>query len=48
LTVNALHKIAAAACLTAFASALVLPASGTAQDLSNPKSDFAKDIPAQG
>ncbi|MEL6487587.1 MAG: thioredoxin domain-containing protein [Pseudomonadota bacterium] len=45
---NALHKIAAAACLTAFASALVLPASGTAQDLSNPKSDFAKDIPAQG
>ncbi|MEM6858387.1 MAG: thioredoxin domain-containing protein [Pseudomonadota bacterium] len=37
-----------AASSVAFASATALPASASAQGLSNPESDFAKDIPAQG
>ncbi|MEO0590156.1 MAG: thioredoxin domain-containing protein [Pseudomonadota bacterium] len=45
---TALRTLAAAASLAAFASTVVLTAPSAAQDLSNPKSDFVKDIPSQG
>lgn len=45
---TALRTLAAAAALAALVPAATLAVPSAAQDLSNPKSDFVKDIPSQG